>query len=359
MHRLLHPPNVTARRPQYAETRPTRNTGWTLVRLPCAHAAMPRTLTTTVSLFRTLQRMSHISAVSSLESRLRVVAKRPRHCRLHDSRASQWLPRAPTQIVRGRVGAPPRFERADFKFRSCSRPTASHPQRIPLRRPTPARDESACGTPPAPHERREAALLALSPLEGQQQQRLWDACWRRSRRTGEHNSRDKRHRQRAPAPRKATQRSASAETAPPLDGLLRSEARLGTPIMPRARRARQLPSLPSLVVLVAVVLSPSLLLTPSHAQPSANLNTYPVNWTAVPIARQQPKNLTANCICDVTENVCNPSCCCDPLCPEGLVNETKDEGRCLPEGPPDQTLDFCVPQSSVQKVRVTSKPWLA
>ncbi len=82
----------------------------------------------------------------------------------------------------------------------------------------------------------------------------------------------------------------------------------------------------------------------------ASLNTYAVDWTAVPIASTQPKDLTSDCICDVTLNACDPSCCCDADCPYSVTNVTATEGRCLPEGPPDQTLDFCVPSSSVQKV---------
>lgn len=100
-----------------------------------------------------------------------------------------------------------------------------------------------------------------------------------------------------------------------------------------------------------IVFAVAVLLTSlAAAQPTSNLATYPIDWKAVPLASTENKNLTSNCICDVTENACDPSCCCDSLCPSGLVNETIREGRCLPEGPPDQTLDFCVPDSSVEKV---------
>jgi len=81
--------------------------------------------------------------------------------------------------------------------------------------------------------------------------------------------------------------------------------------------------------------------------------TYPVNWNSVP-SSSSAKDLTANCICNVVEFVCDPSCCCDPACPPSVVNATRIAGACLPEGPPDETLDYCVPSSWVQKVNLPS-----
>ena len=77
---------------------------------------------------------------------------------------------------------------------------------------------------------------------------------------------------------------------------------------------------------------------------------YNVNWDSVP-AETAGKNLTANCICDLVAFSCDPDCCCDSFCPEAARNVSKIAGTCLPEGPPDQTLDFCVPDSYMKKVR--------
>ena len=79
------------------------------------------------------------------------------------------------------------------------------------------------------------------------------------------------------------------------------------------------------------------------------LNTYPLQWSMVPTATFA-KNLTANCICDVTAFACDPGCCCDPNCPAAVTATAQANGTCLPQGPPDQTLDYCVASNFVQKV---------
>ena len=81
------------------------------------------------------------------------------------------------------------------------------------------------------------------------------------------------------------------------------------------------------------------------------LNTYYVQWSMVPTANVT-KDLTANCICDVTSFSCDPSCCCDPNCPASVTAAAQANGTCLPQGPPDQTLDYCVSSNFVQKARM-------
>lgn len=88
---------------------------------------------------------------------------------------------------------------------------------------------------------------------------------------------------------------------------------------------------------------------PLTAVLSMPLTTYPIYWDTV--ASEPGKNLTANCICNLVAFSCDPGCCCDPFCPETVVNATIAAGACLPEGPPDQTLDYCVPDSIVRRVR--------
>ena len=80
--------------------------------------------------------------------------------------------------------------------------------------------------------------------------------------------------------------------------------------------------------------------------------TYYMPWSLVPTA-PFTKDLTANCICDLIAFSCDPGCCCDPNCPAGVVAATKANGTCLPEGPPAQTLEYCIASNVVQKVRVS------
>jgi hypothetical protein len=79
-------------------------------------------------------------------------------------------------------------------------------------------------------------------------------------------------------------------------------------------------------------------------------DTYPLDWVSVP-AKASGKDLTANCICNLVQFSCDPDCCCDPDCEKAVVNATETAGACLPAGPPDETLDYCVRSSSVKRVR--------
>lgn len=83
------------------------------------------------------------------------------------------------------------------------------------------------------------------------------------------------------------------------------------------------------------------------------LNTYPIDWNAVPTT-PSPKNITSSCICDLTDNACDTGCCCDPSCPYQATNATSKLGLCLPQGPDPSTLDYCIATSSVQKVNLNS-----
>eukprot|EP00798_Chlamydomonas_sp_ICE-L_P007681 gene7681-841_t len=82
-----------------------------------------------------------------------------------------------------------------------------------------------------------------------------------------------------------------------------------------------------------------------------SLNTYSINWNLVS-STNTAKNLTQDCICNLVPYVCDNECCCDLECPEIVTNTTEQEGRCLPEGEPDQTLTYCTPDSWVQKVNL-------
>jgi hypothetical protein len=86
------------------------------------------------------------------------------------------------------------------------------------------------------------------------------------------------------------------------------------------------------------------------------LQTYGINWAAVRAASASPssKNLTANCVCDLTAFSCDVNCCCDADCVTPVVNSTSQQDRCLAAGPPAETLDYCIAKSSVSRVRVGS-----
>ena len=79
------------------------------------------------------------------------------------------------------------------------------------------------------------------------------------------------------------------------------------------------------------------------------LNTYPLLWGSVPTATFN-KNLSANCICNLIAFSCDPGCCCDPYCPPAVTAAIIANGTCLPQGPPAQTLDYCIQSSYVQQV---------
>lgn len=123
----------------------------------------------------------------------------------------------------------------------------------------------------------------------------------------------------------------------------------------RARRRR---GLGACAVLARPLLAALVLLAAANvasAQPSplddATLSRYPLDWNLVPLTPSNATNLTANCICDLRQDACDLGCCCDPVCTPGLVGLFEDSGRCLPEGPPSQTLSFCVPSGNVFTVR--------
>lgn len=93
---------------------------------------------------------------------------------------------------------------------------------------------------------------------------------------------------------------------------------------------------------------------PATAQNLTTL-TLPIAWAEVPpTGSAAANNLTANCICNLNPFVCDVGCCCDPFCEviNTVTNTTESVGPCLPEGFPDQTLDFCVPKSVVERVRL-------
>lgn len=110
--------------------------------------------------------------------------------------------------------------------------------------------------------------------------------------------------------------------------------------------------MPSLRLLIIACIA---LLTSPTVLGQATFDTYPVNWDNVPNTPTGKKNLTANCICDLTAHSCDTGCCCDPDCIPPLTNSTRVRGACLPEGPPKETLDYCVPDAFVKRVRGRSR----
>ncbi|KAG2499935.1 hypothetical protein HYH03_002222 [Edaphochlamys debaryana] len=84
------------------------------------------------------------------------------------------------------------------------------------------------------------------------------------------------------------------------------------------------------------------------------LQTFYLDWDNVPTTPPTSKNLTANCNCDLREQACDVGCCCDPLCPSGLNELFTDEGICLPQGPDQPQITYCVPNDAVVKVNLPS-----
>ena len=84
-----------------------------------------------------------------------------------------------------------------------------------------------------------------------------------------------------------------------------------------------------------------------------------INWGVVPSVPTPLVNLTITCTCDVTAFVCDLGCCCDAYCPEGILEQTITNGRCLPSGPPNQTLTYCVPSAYVAQVGTLPLPPLS
>ncbi|KAF5835100.1 hypothetical protein DUNSADRAFT_7906 [Dunaliella salina] len=90
------------------------------------------------------------------------------------------------------------------------------------------------------------------------------------------------------------------------------------------------------------------LLQPGRANPQ----NYPIIWEDVALNPPDGKNLTSSCTCNLHPFVCDRKCCCDPDCPQALSDATRRSGECRPEGFPEQTLDFCVPDGFVKKVNL-------
>lgn len=104
------------------------------------------------------------------------------------------------------------------------------------------------------------------------------------------------------------------------------------------------------------------LLTAPGGESQEILTRYPVNWTFVPVTQQAlscsgsgdsatAKNLTLNCICNLQPFQCDVGCCCDTSCPAGLTRLYQSSGTCLPEGPPPDSLMYCVAAGIMEKVR--------
>jgi hypothetical protein len=126
--------------------------------------------------------------------------------------------------------------------------------------------------------------------------------------------------------------------------------------MARAAAWRSAPSMDVLGInswRFCVVILISLLFDKVKGQGSA-VQSYPVDWSVVPITAPTTSNLTANCKCDLLTVGCSFGCCCDSKCSDDLTNFFESEGICLPSGTEQQTLKFCVPDSFVFKVRVAS-----
>ncbi len=127
---------------------------------------------------------------------------------------------------------------------------------------------------------------------------------------------------------------------------LRLAAAAAAPAAPtaRCRLRRRLSLLLGLVLGLAAMRA-------AAAQPSpldeATQARFPLDWSAVALIPPNTTNLTANCVCNLRLNQCDLGCCCDPACSPGLISFFESSGRCLPEGPPAQTLSFCVPKGYV------------
>ncbi|GIL73092.1 hypothetical protein Vretimale_4708 [Volvox reticuliferus] len=82
------------------------------------------------------------------------------------------------------------------------------------------------------------------------------------------------------------------------------------------------------------------------------LQTYPVDWSAVPLNPPTSRNLTTSCNCDLLNVGCSFGCCCDSKCPAAVTNLFQSDGICLPSGTEQQTLRYCVPDGFVYKVNL-------
>ncbi|GLI69062.1 hypothetical protein VaNZ11_013605 [Volvox africanus] len=95
----------------------------------------------------------------------------------------------------------------------------------------------------------------------------------------------------------------------------------------------------------------ALILQLARGQGSA-LQTYPVDWSVVPLNPPTSRNLTASCNCDLLNVGCSYGCCCDSKCPAALTKLFQSDGICLPSGTAQQTLKYCVSDGFVYKVNL-------
>ncbi|GBF94811.1 hypothetical protein Rsub_07983 [Raphidocelis subcapitata] len=104
-----------------------------------------------------------------------------------------------------------------------------------------------------------------------------------------------------------------------------------------------------LLAVAVLVLAPA----PAAAQ-AGPPPTYPIDWAAVPAAggAAPAKDLAGSCLCDLLNATCTPYCCCDPDCPAGVVAAFQAGAGCLPEGPPQQQLDYCTPAEAFAQVNL-------
>jgi hypothetical protein len=79
--------------------------------------------------------------------------------------------------------------------------------------------------------------------------------------------------------------------------------------------------------------------------------SYDIPWGEVDLEPAASKDLTASCTCNLHPFVCDRDCCCDSDCPQAVSDASRLAGACRPEGPAEQTLDFCVPDGFVARVR--------
>eukprot|EP00002_Diphylleia_rotans_P003783 TRINITY_DN12686_c0_g1_i1.p1 TRINITY_DN12686_c0_g1~~TRINITY_DN12686_c0_g1_i1.p1 ORF type:complete len:607 (+),score=82.88 TRINITY_DN12686_c0_g1_i1:51-1871(+) len=96
-----------------------------------------------------------------------------------------------------------------------------------------------------------------------------------------------------------------------------------------------------------IVLSVVILIVAVAVVESAQTTYYPIDWSKV-IAEET--NIADDedigpCICDLTFSKCDPNCCCDTDCSEGDIQLFTE---CLPEGPVDDKIRFCVEVDTVR-----------
>ncbi|MEW5320407.1 MAG: hypothetical protein WDW38_011482 [Sanguina aurantia] len=91
---------------------------------------------------------------------------------------------------------------------------------------------------------------------------------------------------------------------------------------------------------------------PAALSQSDSVPRYAIDFTQVDLSPATSKNLTSSCICDLNPFECDIGCCCDALCPASLTAATAAQGRCLPQGYPNETLAHCIAGGYVKKVNL-------